>query len=103
MTTLLIGIYMTCLFGFGFGHGLGLYRGRRSETKQQKSRLIWYALLCLVILLSGFLLSVNAGKEAQIYMWGGLLMLALPSLLILGIGVAIGNFIARKRQPPESQ
>lgn len=85
MTVLFILVYVLVLFA------MGVYLGRRLRTSPHQRRMGWFGLLLILIFVVIFLLTTQFGSEAQIYLSGGLLMLSLPSLMILGVGFAIGK------------
>lgn len=89
MTTLLMLVYFAIVFG------TGLYLGSRARSKYKKSQLGWGGLALLLLLVFALLVSAHAGNEKLTYLWGALLLFALPSLLILALGFALGQRLGK--------
>lgn len=91
MTILLMVVYFAIVLS------IGLFLGSRTWNKHRKNQLGWGGVVLLLLLGFALLVSANAGNEVQTYFWGALLIFALPNLLILAMGFALGQRIARSR------
>lgn len=70
--------------------------GKRAQASVRKSQLGWGGVLLLLALGAGFAYAVKTHDETQIYLWGGLIIVALLSMLVLAAGQVLGRYLLRR-------
>jgi len=78
------------------GVAYGLYRARRPSRKRSNSGRMALALVAALVV--GLLVSAQFGNTSLVWLFGLSLMVALPLMLFLAIGTAVGARLGRLRK-----
>ena len=87
--------YLIFLTALVIGLCFGIRRAKRQAKRKDRGG--WFGAGLLVVLTVGLVVAAKTGHESLVWLFGIALMVALPVMLFLAIGSAIGSFIGQTK------